>query len=308
MTQFGFRLLASLTPSVVVFKAAFAAADLGICWLLSRRFGNGATLLYAWNPLVIYSFAGGGHYDSWFLLPLVAAWLWFERPHSPALDTPPPGHWLGSAFLIGISIAVKWMSLPILGFLAWQSLRRGQWRLTLGVLLAGALPLTLSALPFCGLQSCPLIPTGSAFVNYGRSAEFIPHLVALVWADSQRINAIFGLPLGLLLIGLLRWTKGFAGFSEGYLIGLLLLSPIVHGWYVTWLVPFGVASRNLGIRFLSLSALIYFALPHRLALGQTGWTLTPLERWGLWLPLLIGLLTPFAQRVLRPDSVSPRLM
>ncbi|MDA0269194.1 MAG: glycosyltransferase family 2 protein, partial [Cyanobacteria bacterium] len=308
VTQFGFRLLASLTPSVVVFKAAFAAADLGICWLLSRRFGNGATLLYAWNPLVIYSFAGGGHYDSWFLLPLVAAWLWFERPHSPALDTPPPGHWLGSAFLIGISIAVKWMSLPILGFLAWQSLRRGQWRLTLGVLLAGALPLTLSALPFCGLQSCPLIPTGSAFVNYGRSAEFIPHLVALVWADSQRINAIFGLPLGLLLIGLLRWTKGFAGFSEGYLIGLLLLSPIVHGWYVTWLVPFGVASRNLGIRFLSLSALIYFALPHRLALGQTGWTLTPLERWGLWLPLLIGLLTPFAQRVLRPDSVSPRLM
>ena len=308
VAQFGFRLLAHLTPSMVLFKAAFTAADLGICWLLSRRFGHLATLLYAWNPLVIYSFAGGGHYDSWFLLPLVAAWLWFERPYGPALDAPPPGHWLGSALLIGISIAVKWISLPILGFLAWQSLRRGKWRLTVGVLLAGALPLALSALPFCGPQSCPLIPTSSTFVNYGRSAELIPHLVALVWQDSQRINAIFGIPLALLVIGLLRWTKGFAGFSEGYFIGLLLLSPIVHGWYVTWLVPFGVASRNLGIRFLSLSAFIYFALPYRLALGQTGWTLTPLERWGLWLPLLIGLLIPFAQRVLRPDSVSPRLM
>ncbi|MDA0673507.1 MAG: glycosyltransferase family 2 protein, partial [Cyanobacteria bacterium] len=308
VAQFGFRLLAHLSPSVVLFKAAFTVADLGICWLLSRRFSYGATLFYAWNPLVIYSFAGGGHYDSWFLLPLVAAWFWFERPYGPALDTPPPWHWLGSALLLGISIAVKWVSLPILGFLAWQSLRRGKGWLALGVLVAGALPLALSAVPFCSLQACPLIPTGSSFVNYGRSAELIPHVVALVWADSQRINPIFSIPLALLVFGLLRWTKRFAGFSEGYLMGLLMLSPIVHGWYFTWLVPFGVASRNLGIRLLSLSAFIYFALPYRLALGQTGWTLTPLERWGLWLPLLIGVLTPFAQRLLRPGSVSPRLM
>ncbi|MGD1906973.1 MAG: glycosyltransferase family 2 protein [Leptolyngbyaceae cyanobacterium] len=308
VAQFGFRLLAHLTPSVLLFKAAFTAADLGICWLLSRRFGYLATLLYAWNPLVIYSFAGGGHYDSWFLLPLVAAWLWFERPHSPA-DSPPPLHWLGSAVLIGISIAVKWMSLPILSFLAWQSLRRGKWLLTVGVLLAGALPLAISALPFCGLQSCPLIPTDSTFVNYGRSAELIPHLVAMVWEASRQENRFFGLPLAFLLVVLLLRTKRLEKFAEGYLIGLLMLSPIVHGWYFTWLIPFSVASRNLGVRLISLSAFIYFALPYRIALADTSWVLTSLERWGLWLPLIIGLLlTPFAQTFLRRGSVSPRLM
>ena len=75
IAQLWFRLLAAIAPSVLLFKSTFVAADLGICWLLSRRFGHLATLSYAWNPLVIYSFAGGGHYDSLFLLPLVAAWL-----------------------------------------------------------------------------------------------------------------------------------------------------------------------------------------------------------------------------------------
>ena len=76
LTQLGFRTLAAISPSVILFKTSFAIADLLICWLLTRRFTSRQTTLYAWNPLVIYSFAGGGHYDSWFILPLVAAWLW----------------------------------------------------------------------------------------------------------------------------------------------------------------------------------------------------------------------------------------
>ena len=310
VAQFGFRLLASLTPSMILFKAAFTVADLGICWLLSRRFGYLATLLYAWNPLVIYSFAGGGHYDSWFLLPLVAAWLWFERPYARSLMALPPlFHWLGSAFFIGVSIAVKWMSLPILSFLAWQSLRRGRGLLTVGILLAGLLPLVISALPFCSWQSCPLIPTGSVFVNYGRSAEFIPHLVAGIWESSRWENRLYAFPLGLLVLGLMLRTVRFGQFAEWYLIGLLMLSPIVHGWYFTWLVPFGVASRHLGTRLVSLSAFIYFALPHRIALGDTSWVLTQAERWGLWVPFVIGVFgAMFPHRFLRQSSASFRFM
>ncbi|MBE7383349.1 MAG: glycosyltransferase family 2 protein [Leptolyngbya sp. SIO1E4] len=314
VTQFGFRLLASLAPSVLLFKAALTAADLGICWLLSQRFGYLATLLYAWNPLVIYSFAGGGHYDSWFLLPVVAAWLWFERPYARSLTPVPPlFHWLGSAFLIGVSIAVKWISLPILSFLAWQSLRRGKGMLMVGVVLMGLMPLVVSALPFCNLQACPLIPTGSVFVNYGRSADLIPYWVADIWPPSRWENWLYAIPLGLVVVWLLLRTRQFGQFAEWYVIGLLVLSPIVHGWYFTWLVPFGVASRNLGIRLVSLSAFIYFALPHRIALDNPSWVLTQSERWSLWLPFVIGvfwtaLSQTFSQRSLRQSSASFRSM
>lgn len=310
IAQFGFRLLASVTPSVLLFKTAFTVADLGICWLLSQRFGYLATLLYAWNPLVIYSYAGGGHYDSWFLLPLVAAWLWFERPYARSRSTSPPLlHWLGSAWLIGLSIAVKWISLPILSFLAWRSLRQKKGLLTMGILLAGLLPIGLSALPFCGVQSCPLIPTGSVFVNYGRSAELIPHLVAGIWEASRWENRLYALPLAMVIAGLLLRTTRLGQFSEGYLIGLLVLSPIIHGWYFTWLVPFSVASRNLGIRLVSLSGFVYFALPHRIALGDTSWLLTTAERYGLWLPFVVGVFwTIYSQRFLRQRSDLLRLM
>ncbi|NJR39546.1 MAG: hypothetical protein HC781_12945 [Leptolyngbyaceae cyanobacterium CSU_1_4] len=79
MTQLGFRMLAAIDPNLYLFKLAFILPDLRVCGLLSRQFGTVRSTLYAWNPMIIYSFAGGAHYDSWFILPLVAAWLiWIE--------------------------------------------------------------------------------------------------------------------------------------------------------------------------------------------------------------------------------------
>ncbi|GFZ94239.1 hypothetical protein [Okeania sp. KiyG1] len=69
---------------------------------------------------------------------------------------------------------------------------------------------------------------------------------------------------------------------------LLTLSPIVHAWYFTWLIPFAVATRNLGIRWVSLSVFIYFVLPYRQTLGDNSWVLTSMERYWLWLPLIVG--------------------
>ncbi|MEM8808393.1 MAG: glycosyltransferase family 2 protein, partial [Cyanobacteria bacterium P01_G01_bin.38] len=291
MTQLGFWVLATIRPAVTLFKLAFIAADLGICALLSHRFGPRATLLYAWNPLVIYSFAGGAHYDSWFLLPLVAAWLWFDRPYAQSYrKTPPLFHWLGSALLLGVSIAVKWMSLPILGFLTWRALARRKLGLALLVVAFGLLPGVVSALPFCTLQTCPLIPTDSFFVVNGRSAELIPHLVAQVWPASRESNHIYAVPL----LGLLAWLvlrkRTFREFAESYLLGLMLLTPIVHAWYFTWLVPFAVASRNWGTKLVSLSAYVYFVLPYRKALGDPSWVMQDSERLWLWLPFVAGLL------------------
>ena len=291
ITQLGFRNLAIITPNLILFKTAFILADILVCWLLTRRFSYSQSTLYAWNPLVIYSFAGGAHYDSWFILPLVAAWLALETDKQKGyFFSSKTFLWLGSAFLIGISTAVKWISLPILGFLAWQAWRKFSWNLALLVIICGFLPLFITALPFCYPHSCPLIPTSSTFVSHGRSAELIPYLISQVWKPALKSNAIFVLPLGLALLFLFWKARNFQQFSEGYFFALLTISPIIHGWYFTWIIPFAVATQNLGIRLLSLSAFIYFALPHRQALGIYNWHLTEIERFWLWSPFIIGYL------------------
>jgi alpha-1,6-mannosyltransferase len=280
IAQLGFRLLATIAPNLYLFKLAFVLADLLACWLLSRRFGHVRSLLYAWNPMIIYAFAGGAHYDSWFVLPLVAAWLVSDRHPSPH----PNLDWLWSALLIGISMAVKWMSLPILGFLIVRSLRQFKlWQAT-WIGLIGILPMLLSALSFCQASSCPLIPTGSVFVSYGRSAEFVPHFVAQIWQPSLQANWIYLFPLALFAVWLVLRAKSFQQFTEWYWFGLLTLTPIVHFWYFTWLVPFAVPMGNLGVRLVSLSAFVYFVLPSRIP----DWRLTDVERLFLWLPFILG--------------------
>jgi hypothetical protein len=311
LTQWGFRLLAAIAPSVWLFKCAFVAADVATCTLLVRRYGHRRAIDYGWNPIILYSFAGGGHYDSWFLLALVAAWLSFDaEPGSPHVSSsahvPPSTQsvlvtWRGrnadgrslsayawSAFWVGVSVAFKWISLPILGFLAWRGLRQGRWLVVPLVVLLGSLPMILTSLAFCDGMACPLVPTRSVFVSYGRSAELIPYLLAQTWEASRWENQLFAIPLGLWVGWLMVRSPSFLQFSEWYLFGVFVLSPITHAWYFTWIVPFAVSSRNWGTRFLSLSAIVYFVLPYRQSIRDFSWFLRPLERVALWAPFLAG--------------------
>ena len=276
LAQIGFWLLTFAPPSVAVFKLSFLVADLGCCFLLQRRFGSCAALVYAWNPLVIYSFAGGGHYDVWFLLPLIAAWLLLEKSES----------WrqlIFGALALGVSISLKYVSLPLAAFFAIRELRQK------GVSRA-AVFCGLAALPFAGAwlfihPAGPLAPAG--FVNIARSSEFIPYWIGLLWPASIRMNWIFALPLAAIVLVMLGFARRASQISEGYFFALLLLSPIVHAWYFTWLVPFAVRTRNPGTILVSISGFIYFLLKHREAMGG-GWTQPAWEKWLLWGPLILG--------------------
>jgi glycosyltransferase involved in cell wall biosynthesis len=319
LAQLGFRGLASISPSVYLFKSSFAIADLLICWLLTKKFTYLETTFYAWNPLVIYSFAGGGHYDSWFILPLVAAWVCWDQgqlgeqtinsvkaihPKGLLKDIPswyaPPrrGSPLLVSLLIGISIAVKWISLPMLGFISCTGLKMN---LKTAVLIAsGLFPVCLSALAFCSVDSCALIPTSSTFVSHGRSAEFLPHLLTKVWHPSTKTNSIFALPLGLITLWLIWKVKSFQELAIAFFASVLTISPIIHVWYFTWIIPFAVGTKNWGVSLVSISAFVYFVLPYRQALGDRHWHLTDNETWLLWLPLIVGLCWSYSQRLASP--------
>ncbi|MGD1951829.1 MAG: glycosyltransferase family 2 protein [Leptolyngbyaceae cyanobacterium] len=308
VTQLGFRALASLGLWVPLFKAAFAVADLAGCWLLSRRFGHRATLLYAWNPLVLYSFAGGGHYDSWFVLPLVMAWFWFDRPGpAGASGALAPLTYLGSALLVGISIAVKWISLPILAFVVWHGLRRGRIGIALLSGVTGFLPMVLAAVPFCSVTSCPLVQVNSSFVVTGRSAELIPYIVGQLWEPSRSANWLYAFPLALAVVWLLLRANDFHKFTEWYLICLMVISPIVHFWYLSWLMPFLVSSRNLGSRLISLSAYVYFMLLHMASMENYSWLLPETLRHVLWWPFVLGVAWSSAKVTWPNLAMTPKL-
>ena len=299
ITQLGFRVLAAISPNVILFKSSFAIADLLTCWLLTKKFTYLQTTFYAWNPLVIYSFVGGGHYDSWFILPLVTAWILSDRRNTRNSILVP--------LFIGISIAVKWISLPILGFLTWKNLLRIKLKTALIIFSIGILPLLLSALTFCSFDRCSLIPTNSTFVSHGRSAEFLPHLLAKVWYGSTKSNSIFAIFLGLIILFLLLKSYSLQRFILNFFAALLVISPIVHAWYFTWIIPFAVGTKNWGIRLVSLLAFVYFILPYRQALGDRHWNLTDTETWLLWLPFVVGYGFSILREAVDPQSKADEL-
>ena len=294
ITQLGFRGLAAISPNVIWFKSSFAIADLLICWLLTKKFTYLQTTFYAWNPLIIYSFAGGGHYDSWFILPLVAAWILSNKQNIRSSILVP--------LFVGISVAVKWISLPILLFLSWTNLLRINLKTVVMILLLGVLPLCVSALAFCSLDRCYLIPIGSTFVIHGRSAEFLPHLLAQIWHGSTKTNSIFAIALGLTTSFLLLKSRSLQQFILNFFTALLVISPIVHGWYFTWIIPFAVETKNWGVRLVSLSAFVYFVLPYRQALGDRHWNLTEIETLLLWLPFVVGYGFSILRDIVYPQS------
>jgi hypothetical protein len=141
---------------------------------------------------------------------------------------------------------------------------------------------------FCNFESCYLIPTDSNFVDRGRSAELVPYLLAKIWKGSLQTNNIFAIPLGLAVVFSLWKAKTFPQFTQRYFFALLTISPIVHAWYFTWIIPFAVATQNWGVRLVSISAFIYFVLPYRQSLGYNNWRLTDIETLCLWLPFVLG--------------------
>ncbi|MEM9771132.1 MAG: hypothetical protein AAF889_05970, partial [Cyanobacteria bacterium P01_D01_bin.73] len=255
--------------------------------------------------------AGGGHYDSWLVLAMVGAWLaWDQGNH----------YW--SALLIGIGGAIKWISFPILFFIAFHKLTGGKgfiirkkdapdrllnasqnplkgvsrlkeldFKSALIILGLGLLPFFLTGLSFCNSESCTFLPLGSSFISNGRSSQLIPYWISVIFpgTTAEGSNKYYAIPLAIAIVFLLSKCRKFATFAESYLFTLLIFSPIIHIWYFSWIAPFATFSRNLGIRLMSISSFMYFLLQLN-TLTDKNWTYTPTERMLMWLPFVIGFL------------------
>jgi hypothetical protein len=258
-------------------KAAFAAADLSVVWLLGGfPGGEFASALYAAFPLPVIESAGMGHVDSVGIALLLASLLLLQQG-SRAL----------SGLAAALSVLVKYVSGAAL--LPW--LRRGKLAFLAGFLLAGGLlwragegsgPSPASGLANFATRwegNSVLYPAVRRAVSElrlperakTRYAEWKSRRPQRPWMERvwpyfyaeffARAVLALALAAGLVTIAL-RIPDPVR--ATGASIGLLLLvSPVLHPWYLLWALPFAALSRSAPFLYLSAAAPLAYGLLYR---------------------------------------------
>lgn len=255
VTQQAFHLGAWLGGSLRAQKAVFIAAEwltvLGLWLVLRRRRLSSLWLLaYLWHPLVLLEISGSGHNDALGVGLLwlgVAAWE-MRRPGAAALV------W-GAAFL------AKFVSAVLVPW--WWFRRQARW----GLIVFGVTAL----LPWVGYPSAPAALVESLSAMGGRFASNASVTDLLVWLTGHLLlsRAIAFVALA----GFLLWWAWRCADPVRYLGGVLgaaaLLTPVLHPWYLLWLVPCFCFWRPAWLVALTGTVVLsYLVWPGRLADGR----------------------------------------
>jgi hypothetical protein len=279
LTQICFALVAWFGSGAFVFKLVFTLADLALAALLLKRFGRVTALVYAWNPLVIYSFAGGGHYDSLFILPLVGTLLLASSASSSSRK------FFWSALLLGCSIAIKWASGPLVLWWLWRAWREGGLRGAVWTGILSALPvLSLLLVFFPGTSWQQLGPHD--WIAYSRSASLLPSLIAWLTGFAPH-NQFYLLPILVVAAFIAIRVEDPWRAAALFFFGVLIFSPANHGWYFTWFIAVAACLPvfSWSTRLVGVSAFAYFWVLHVNA-TQGVWELPPGFAVLLWLPFI----------------------
>ncbi|MEO5718084.1 MAG: hypothetical protein ABIR29_05875 [Chthoniobacterales bacterium] len=295
-TELIFAGLSRLGSGVLVYKLLFAMADLGVIALLLRLIGGGERYLdaawYAWNPLVVYSFAGAAHFDSLMILPMLAGILCFVRSRA---ETESRLQWrwalLGAAAM-GAAISIKLIPLLLLPVCAF-ALGRRAWALGLSL----GIPALLS-LPF-GVPQVPIWKSLGQFIYIARVNDMFWWLIEeTFWPNPHQKNFSYNVViiLAVVLISFLfirNWRRGLL-WAMGT---ALVLSPVLHPWYITWILPLAAWRRVDSWQVLSVTVFAYYLFWNE-RLFLLPWHSEPWLRGFILIPPIVAMLVALR----RPQS------
>jgi len=244
---------ANISPPTIPAKFISILFDLGtlgflITLLYDRCLALRWSILYAFNPVILYSFSGQGHLDSALLFFLLGALFFYDRRK-----------W-GLMFLCaGLSVPFGWVSAAALPFL----LRRENWKYLWICVLAALIALCLDGYP------------GWNFFHF-INLEFEPHLsftgpiqtlIQRIFINVTTAGTVLIILLCIALLFGYRYLHPCRNpqhkndpvsgcfFSMG---ACLLFSKTVSFWHLSWIIPFLSIRPSASWMVLGLTISAYF--------------------------------------------------
>jgi alpha-1,6-mannosyltransferase len=260
--------LSRISDSALLYKLLFAGADIATIAVLLRLFSVAAVYdrrpaadtspyrnaaWYAWNPLVVYSFAGAAHFDSLMILPMVAGILLLARFEN---ETDSRRKWwlaLAASAAFGIAISIKLVPAFLLLCCVFAL---GYRAITLAV--SAAIPLGLSLL--YGYPTVPIWDSLRRFAHVTRLNDLFWWLIEeTIWPNPHQKNYHYNVILlvAVAVVSLLAWWNWKRAML--WVLGAtLIFSPVLHPWYCTWLLPLATWRRAFAWHVLSITLFAYF--------------------------------------------------
>ena len=252
-----FAALGRFTAGPLAYKLLFAVADLAAIAVLLRLIGGSTRFAdaawYAWNPLVVYSFAGAAHFDSLMILPMLAGIHFCTRSQAA---TEPSARWryaILGAVAMGFAISIKLIPVLLLPVCAFALGRRA-----LALSISLAIPAALS-LPF-GFPHVAIWNSLGRFIYVTRLNDIFWWIIEdTVWPNPHQKNYHYNVIIivAVLVVSVFffrNWKRGLL-----WVMGTaLVLSPVLHPWYVTWILPFAAWRRVDGWQVLSVTVFAYY--------------------------------------------------
>ena len=258
----GFTLIAGLTERLLanaslwwqlwVWRAAATISALIVIAALARkaRSVDAASSVrkvaaFAFHPLVLYESAVGGHND--WLMVAPAVWAFTVADQMP----------LVAGLLLGTAIAIKYMAVVAVPFLAARAWRTSRLAGTLVVLLCAIVPY-LSAQPFkfgeaaantlatVGSQlsmsanwllALPFFLSGRANAPALAGLAPLPYLGEVTWPRIIQFSLVLALAAVISTAVIRNARRQHPGNLFRSVAALLWTLPAMHPWYLTWLSP-----------------------------------------------------------------------
>jgi hypothetical protein len=251
----------SLLTYLLLFKGLALGAHLlnsGLIYCILGRlkpsYALGGTVLYAWNPLVLFESAAGAHNDGLVMLPVLLAIYLFVR-----------GRYGLAIPVAALSCLVKMPTvivLPLFIVGAWRALAGKRSRLrviAVSVAATVGLVLVLHAPLWEGWKSLGWLSRESLFTS---SFATLAVLTLQHWVqDVETVqDAVRSAALGLFCLfyawQLLRLTGQTRRFLEGLfwtLFAFLCVAVLwFQPWYVVWIVALGAVVPSVGVGKLTM--------------------------------------------------------
>lgn len=249
--------LSGVSDRPLLYKLLFTGADLGTLAVLLLLFGGTSRYAnaawYAWNPLVVYSFAGAAHFDSLMILPMTTGILCLTL-FEAATDS--RRKWflaLAASVAFGLAISVK--LVPVLLLLTCV-FALGFRAIALSV--SVGIPALLSTL--YGYPKIDIWESLGRFVHVTRLNDLFWWLIEeTVWPNPHQKNYHYNVIVivCVVLVSLLFWRNWKRGMIWAFGIALIL-SPVLHPWYCTWILPLAAWRRAYTWFVFSITLFAYF--------------------------------------------------